>query len=165
MQVQITEERDFDEIVKSMKKLGAATLNIGLPPKAGGRLLMILAIQEHGSPLLRIPARPVVRPALASSRARGEIASALLSAAEAAWHGDDPGMRSALEAAGRAGADAIRAYIDSGALAPNSPVTVSGGWIRNRAARKAVHIPGKGSGRPLVDTGALYGAFDYELEE
>ena len=165
MQVKVIEKDDYDRIFEVVKNLGKKILNIGLPPKAGGRLLMILTIQEHGSPLLRIPARPVVRPALASSQAREEIASAMLSAAEAAWNGDEPGMRSALEAAGKAGADAIRAYIDSGALAPNSPVTVSGGWIWNRAARKAVHVPGKGANRPLVDTGALYGAFDYELEE
>ena len=35
----------------------------------------------------------------------------------------------ALEAAGQAGADGIRAYIDSHIPPPNSPVTVHGGWI------------------------------------
>ena len=42
---------------------------------------------------------------------------------------------------------------------------VNGGWIRNRAAGKSVYIPGKGKNKPLYDTGALYEAFDYEIEE
>ena len=45
----------------------------------------------------------------------------------------------------------------------NSPVTVSGGWIYNRAAHKSVYVPGKGKNKPLFDTGALYDAFDYEV--
>ena len=43
-------------------------------------------------------------------------------------------------------------------------MTVSGGWIWNRAAKKAVYVPGKGINKPLFDTGALYDAFDYEVE-
>ena len=37
----------------------------------------------------------------------------------------------------QAGADGIRAYIDSHIPPPNSPATVNGGWIWNRAAKKA----------------------------
>ena len=35
----------------------------------------------------------------------------------------------------------------------------------HRAARKCVYVPGKGFNKPLFDTGALYDAFDYEIEE
>ena len=73
--------------------------------------------------------------------------------------------RPEMEAAGKAGADGIRAYIDSNIPPPNSPVTVNGGWIYNRAAHKSVYVPGKGFNKPLFDTGALYDAFDYEIEE
>ena len=48
---------------------------------------------------------------------------------------------------------------------PNSEATVHGGWMYNRAAKKAVYVPGKGFNKPLFDTGALYDAFDYENEE
>ena len=46
---------------------------------------------------------------------------------------------------------------------PNSPVTLSGGWIYNRVAKKGVHIEGKSGSIPLVDTGQLYSDFGYEI--
>ena len=60
---------------------------------------------------------------------------------------------------------AIRAYIDTHIPPPNSPVTVNGGWIWNRKARKGVYVSGKGFDKPLFDTGALYDAFGYEISE
>ena len=149
--------------IQSLLKLKNTRVNVGLPASAGERLRFILAVQEHGSPLMRIPSRPVIAPALAKPETRSAMAEAMKEAARAAWEGEDP--RAALEAAGQAGADGIRAYIDSGIPPPNSPVTVNGGWIRNRAAGKSVYIPGKGKNKPLYDTGALYDAFDYEIEE
>ena len=112
---------------------------------------------------MRIPARPVIRPALAREETRQAMAESLRDAAQASWEGKDP--REALEAAGQAGADGIRAYIDAKIPPPNSPVTVNGGWIWNRKARKGVYVPGKGFDKPLVDTGALYDAFNYEIGE
>ena len=164
MKVEIHEDpSDFDAVVQSLKDLGHKQVKVGLPSKAGGQLRFILAVQTHGSPVMRIPARPVVEPALASSQVREEMASAMVEAVEAAWNGDEGGAQAGLEAAGKAGADGIRAYIDSGSLAPNAPVTVSGGWIWNRVARKGVYVSGKGSNTPLIDTGGLYNAFDFEV--
>ena len=37
--------------------------------------------------------------------------------------------------------------------------------IWNRAARKAVYVKGKGFNKPLFDTGTLYDAFGYEIED
>ena len=149
--------------IRALQKLKTMHVKVGLPAKAGGRLRFILAVQEHGSPILRIPARPVVRPALAKPAVRSAMAEAMKDAVSAAWEGEDP--RPAMEAAGQAGADGIRKYIDSSIPPPNSPVTVNGGWIYNRAAHKSVYVPGKGFNKPLFDTGALYDAFDYEVEE
>ena len=119
--------------IRALQKLKNAKVKVGLPAKAGGRLRLILAVQEHGSPLMRIPARPVIQPALAAEDTRTAMAEAMRNAVSAAWEGEDP--RPALEAAGQAGADGIRAYIDSHIPPPNSPVTVNGGWIYNRKAR------------------------------
>ena len=149
--------------LRTLKKLKSAKVKVGLPASAGGRLQLILAVQEHGSPLMRIPARPVIRPALSRPETRQAMAEEMQNALRAAWDGEDP--RPALEAAGQAGADGIRAYIDAGISPPNSPVTVSGGWIWNLPGRKAVYVKGKGFNKPLFDTGALYSAFDYEIEE
>ena len=151
--------------IRALLKLKTMNVKVGLPAKAGGRLRFILAVQEHGSPIMRIPSRPVIRPALAKPETRSAMAEAMKDAARAAWEGDDGAARASLESAGQAGADGIRAYIDSNIPPPNSPVTINGGWIYNRAAHRSVYVPGKGFNKPLFDTGALYDAFDYEVEE
>ena len=150
------------ERLRALKKLKTATVKVGLPGSAGGRLHFILAVQEHGSPMMHIPSRPVIRPALARDETPTAMASAMKDAIAAAWEGKNPGPD--LETAGQAGADGIRAYIDSHIPPPNSPATVNGGWIWNRAARKAVYVKGKGFNKPLFDTGTLYDAFGYEIE-
>ena len=152
----------LEKRIRVLQKLQTMKVKVGLPESAGGRLSLILAVQEHGSPIQRIPARPVVRPALARPETRSAMAEAMKDAVRAAWNGEDP--RPSVEAAGQAGADGIRTYIDSNIPPPNSPVTVNGGWMYNRAAHKSVYVPGKGFNKPLFDTGALYDAFDYEVE-
>ena len=153
----------LEQRIRALQKLKSVKVKVGLPASAGADLRFILAVQEHGSPMMRIPSRPVIAPALAKPETRSTMAEAMKAAVQAAWEGEDP--RAALEAAGQAGADGIRAYIDSGIPPPNSPVTVNGGWIYNRAAKKAVYVPGKGINKPLFDTGALYDAFGFEIEE
>ncbi len=158
-----SDEEELQNRIQSLEKLKNTSVQVGLPPSAGSRLRFILAVQEHGSPIMRIPPRPVIRPALSDPDTRSAMAEAMRDAVSAAWKGNDP--RPALESAGQAGADGIRAYIDSHIPPPNSPVTVKGGWIFNRAAKKAVYVPGKGFDKPLYDTGELYAAFDYEIRE
>ena len=151
--------------IRALQKLKTMHVKVGLPASAGGRLRLILAVQEHGSPIMRIPARPVIRPALAKPAVRSAMAEEMRNAVQAAWEGDEDGARASMVSAGQAGADGIRAYIDSHILPPNSPVTVNGGWIYNQAARKCVYVKGKGFNKPLFDTGELYNAFGYEIEE
>ena len=166
MKLTIHDDPDaLERRIRALQKLKNTIVKVGLPAKAGGRLRFILTVQEHGSPIMRIPSRPVIRPALAKPATRSAMADAMKNAARAAWEGDDGAARAAMETAGQAGAEGIRAYIDSHIPPPNSPATVNGGWIYNRAARKCVYVPGKGFNKPLFDTGALYDAFDYEIEE
>ena len=154
----------IEKIFQGIKTLGATEVEVGLPPSAGGKLAFILGVQEHGSPIMRIPPRPVIGPGLAQEDVRAEMAEGLMQAAEAALDGDEDGIAAGFEAAGKAGADGIRAYIDAGVAPPNSPVTVSGGWIWNRVAKKGVPVAGKGFNKPLYRTGELYGAFDFEVK-
>ncbi len=153
----------LEKRIRALQKLKNAKVKVGLPASAGGRLSFILAVQEHGSPIMHIPSRPVIAPALARPETRQAMAEEMRNALQAAWEGKD--FHPALEAAGQAGADGIRAYIDAGISPPNSPVTVNGGWIWNRPGRKAVYVKGKGMNKPLFDTGALYNAFGYEVED
>ena len=112
-------------------------VDVSLTSSASGRSRFLLGIHSHGSPIMRIPPRPVVQPALAKEGVRSEMASCLIESCEAAFEGNLAGTRRGLEDAGKRGADGIREYIDAGIPPPNSPVTLSGGWIYNRVAKKA----------------------------
>ena len=159
------DEETLSRREEALEKQRKTTVDVGLTSKASGRSLFLMAIHAHGAPVMRIPPRPVVQPALQKAETREAMGKELLAACEAAQAGDASGVTAAFEAAGRAGADGIRAYIDSGALTPNSPVTVSGGWIFNRVARVGVPVKGKGRNTPLKDTEQLYNDFSYEVKE
>ena len=153
----------IEGMLNALKYLNTHCVDVGLI-HAGGKLAFILGIQEHGSPVMHIPPRPVVEPGLHSAETQSAMGEAALKALESAVEGDSAAAEEGLEAIGQAGADGIRAYIDAGIPPGNSPVTVSGGWIINRVARKGVYVSGKGGGVPLVRTGALRDAFDYEVK-
>ncbi len=148
----------------ALKKLAESQVDIGLTSSASGRSRFLLAIHENGCPIMRIPARPVIQPALNSGQARMEMTAAMGEAIIAAMAGDVSGVDEALNRSGEAGVDAIHRYIDAGVPPPNSPVTINGGWIYNRVAKKGVPVGGKGFDKPLYDTGQLYNDFDYEIK-
>ena len=149
---------------KCLEYLRKHKVDVGLTSTASGRSRVLLAIHEHGAPIMRIPPRPVIQPALHQADAQEEMAAAIMVSITAAFAGDEAGTDKGLEDAGQAGVDAIRRYIDAGVPPPNSPVTVSGGWIYNRVAKKGVLVKGKGVNKPLYDTGTLYNDFDYEVK-
>ncbi len=155
----------WDARFAALKALAGSQVDVGLTSSASGRSRFLLAIHEHGCPVVRIPARPVIEPALASPEAREKMTAAMGEAMAATMSGDSPAVTAALEKAGKAGVEAIHAYIDAGVPPPNAPVTVSGGWIYNRVAKTGVLVKGKGFNKPLYDTGALYNDFDYEIKK
>ena len=155
----------LEKRMTALKWLAEHQVDVGLPDGAPERSRMILAIQEHGSPVMRIPPRPVIKPALAKGETREAMAEAMQGALAAAQEGDLDGAMAGMEACGKAGADGIRAYIDAGIQPGNSPVTVHGGWIYNRVAKKGVFVEGKGFDKPLYDTGELYESFGYEIKD
>ena len=162
--LKITEAtKKFQDRLQCLQYLATHTVEVGLTSTASERSRILLAIHEHGAPAMHIPARPVVKPALAQESTRAEMSAAMLSACAAANDGDLSAVTSALEDAGKAGVDGIHAYIDKGIPPPNSPITLSGGWMRNPVSKKPVHIKGKSGTTPLVDTGQLYNDFDWEI--
>ena len=157
---------DTEHIEKQQKCLDFLRENqvdVGLTSHASGRSLFLLGIHTRGSPIMHIPPRPVVDPALHQEGLQQEMGEFLLESCEAAFDGDMSGMVAGMEDCGQRGADGIREYIDGGIGPPNAPVTLSGGWIYNRVAKKGVLISGKGGSTPMKDTAALYGDFDYEI--
>ena len=165
MRFEMTEHLEaLTKRIEALKYLAEHRVDVGLPESASARNRMILAIQEHGSPIMRIPARPVVRLGLAREETRTGMSEAMVAAMTAAHEGDLEGAQAGLEKAGKAGADGIRAYIDEGIQPGNSPVTVHGGWIYNRVAKTGVPVKGKGFDKPLYETGELYRSFSYEIK-
>ena len=151
--------------LQCLQYLATHTVEVELTSSASARSLALLAIHEHGAPIMRIPPRPVMQPALTQEGLRAEMGEKLLASCEAAFQGDLSGTQAGLEEAGQRGADGIREYIDAGISPPNSPVTLSGGWIYNRVAKKGVMVKGKAGDKPMLDTGGLYNDFDYEVTE
>ena len=169
--VTVTENAERLAMIREcMLFLASHAVAVGIPAKNDARPgpysnTALLALHEAGSPVNRVPPRPVMKPALSRDGVREEMADALLRAAYAAADGNAPEMIACMETAGEAGAKAIRDYIKGGSAAPNAPITVNGGWMRNRVSGKPVYIRGKGSSVPLVDTGTLLNAFGYEIRE
>ena len=162
----VTEDTDLlEKRDKCLDYLRKHKVDVGLVSSASARSRFLLGIHSHGSPIMRIPPRPVVQPALSQEGLRSEMADKLAEACEAAMNGDLSGTEQGLKDAGQRGADGIREYIDAGIPPPNSPVTLSGGWIYNRVAKKGVLVKGKSESTPLVDTGQLRDEFDFEITE
>ena len=163
MHLTFSDDNLWQKRFAALKKLAESQVDVGLTSSASGRSRFLMAIHENGCPIMRIPARPVIAPALSSPEAKSAMAAAMTEAVAAAMEGDPDGVTTALEASGEAGVEAIRNYIDAGIPPPNSPVTISGGWVYNRVAKTGVPVGGKGFDKPLYDTGALYNDFDYEV--
>ena len=71
LRFQISEQKGrLEKRLSALRCLAEHQVEVGLPESASARNKMILAIQEHGSPIMRIPARPVVRPGLSRAETR-----------------------------------------------------------------------------------------------
>lgn len=111
----------------------------------------LLFIHTKGSPKRKIPARPVVEPAIEADGNRQAISSELKAYGQAQLAGDQAEARRRIKRAGMAGQNAARSWFTDGRnnWAPNAPSTI---------ARK-------GSDKPLIDTGALRAAITHVEKE
>ena len=149
---------------EARQRLKEARVLVGLPETASARNRWLLALHERGAPGAHIPPRPVVAPALTRESTRQAMAAGLAAACAVAADGDLSGVEAGFARAGQAGVDGIHAYIDAGVSPANAPLTIHGGWIRNFSSGRPVRVEGKGFDLPLVDTGELYDAFDFEVK-
>ena len=148
---------------KCLEYLRKHKVDVGLTSSASGRSRFLLGIHTHGSPVMHIPPRPVVQPALHREGLQQEMSEFLMDSCQAAFDGNMAGTVAGMENCGQRGADGIREYIDGGIPPPNSPVTLGGGWIYNRVAKVGVYVGGKSGSTPMKDTAQLYNDFDYEI--
>lgn len=107
-------------------------------------------LQEHGSPLLAIPARPIIEPAIEKNK--DAIANEMKKAVRLMLDGDVEGAKAQLDAVGLTGQNVVRAWFTDPAngWANNSPDTIE---------------QKKGANRPLIDTGELRKSITYVVGE
>lgn len=108
-----------------------------------------LYIREHGSPLLHIPPRPVLEPAIAANKET--IGRFIAQASKSALEGNPAACEANMHRAGMAAVNAARGWFENPAnkWPPNSPKT----------------IKKKGSSQPMIDTGEMRKAITYVLRD
>jgi len=114
-------------------------------------------IQSHGSVAFRVPPRPLIEPAL--QKREDEIAELLVRASKAAVKGEDYMAR--LKAVGLQAQNIVKEYFEdpSNGWAPNARSTIEG-WM----SPWGVFYKGKGSDKPLIDTGALRQSIHFTID-
>lgn len=108
-----------------------------------------LYVQSKGSPLHRIPPRPIIEPAIEDGKEI--LAEHFKDSAEKALNGNKQGAVDALKRAGQEGQNIVRRWFvnPKNRWAPNSPLT----------------IKRKGSDNPLIDTGEMRKAITYVVRK
>ena len=135
----------------------------------------LMYIHTNGSPVNHIPPRPVIEPAISEEETFKRICDEIKNGMQSAFAGNLAGAERFYAKAGVIGMRAAQDYFTSGNLAPNAPITINGGWMRNHVSGKPVligHIDpetgkiiGKGSSRPLIDKGSLRKAITYVVRK
>lgn len=151
--------------------LESMTLLVGIPEKKaareGGGLnnAQLAYIQSQGSPVNGIPPRPFIEPAIEQPKVMASISEEYRQAFVSAAMGDAAGAERCLNLAGMYARNAVIQYMGSDALEPNAPITISGGWMRNKKSGKPFLVKGKGSNNPLINTGSLRSSVEYVIEK
>lgn len=126
----------------------------------------LMYIHTNGSPMMNIPARPVIEPAIEANRE--QINKKLDKAFNAYKKSESEGDKE-LEKVGIFASDRCRRWFTDprNGWAPNAPITIHGGWMKNPSTWQMVHVKGKGKkkNRPLIDTGALRRSITYVIDK
>lgn len=156
-----------DEILKRIKELESMYLKVGVLSSAGGEILTIANVHEYGCDIkvtnkmrvfllhnfgfwtkkdvIKIPERPFIRTSFDSN-----VENFFLTGEDLLGKviEGDLSTRKFYEILGQTAADTVRNFIVNEVNSPpNTPLTVAN----------------KGSSNPLVDTGRLVNAIDYEI--
>ena len=155
-----------DKLLKRAKALGEVEAACGFPKSLnikydnGASLIDVAIWNQYGT--YNAPARDFMNPANAEIQKQWkDMAKAAMPAINAGQA--DP--KTVLEL----GANMAKAEIQKSIVnlqdPPNSPVTVQGGWIRNKKSGKLVYVEGKGSDNPLIDTGKMLTSVTYTIRK
>lgn len=119
---------------------------------AGINMASLAFIMEKGSEVNKIPARPFMQ--RTRQRAKGAFQKLLRKYYQAIFNGK-LGALKALKNLGEAYEGAMKETFVVETFAPNSPITIHGGWMRNKVSGKVFKVEPKKSSRPLINNGRL----------
>jgi hypothetical protein len=148
------------KVSKSIDALGRSRVMVGVPSDKTARSgdpinnASLAYIMEHGAPEANIPARPFMKPGIAT--VQPQIAAGLKKAGEFAMDGKADAVNRQLHRVGAIGRDAIKAKITDGPFAPLKPSTIAARKSK-RKSRTNTDI------KPLIDTGALRASISYVI--
>lgn len=114
----------------------------------------------HKDGSVMIPARPFMDTIKKHSEELSEFSQQALSSLETA--------DTVSNAIGSQAKSMIQDAIKDEEWAPNAPITIEGGWMMNEYGKEGpvpVHIKGKSSTKPLIDTGALRQNCQYVIKK
>lgn len=122
---------------------------------AGINMAELALIMEKGSPANNVPARPFMLKT--RIRAQGRFASLMKRMYRQLIRGKGDAVQM-LKRLGAAYEGEMKGVFTKETFAPNSPITIHGGWMRNKVSGKPFKAEGKKSSRPLINTGRLRGS-------
>lgn len=125
-------KNEVEKLLSGLRSLEAEKVLVGIPADKSGRNnadgsplnnATIGAIMEHGSPAANIPARPWLRPGIASAKAK--IIKRYEGAAKKAVKGDLSAATIVHQVVGQETADAVKKYIRTASFVPLKRSTIA----------------------------------------
>lgn len=158
-------DRGADRIRRELERAKSHFALVGIPSTAkspvnakgqaaGINMAELALIMEKGSPANKVPARPFMLKT--RIRAQGRFATLMKKLYQQLLQGKGDAVQ-ILKKLGIAYESEMKETFTKEAFAPNAPITIHGGWMRNKISGKPFKVKGKGSSRPLINTGRLRG--------
>ena len=167
----------LDSIRRLMDDIQSDLVLVGISedkaPRKGDKEIsnaQLMYIHTNGSPINKIPARPVIEPAIEASGNKEEITEELGKAFQFALDGKKTNSTQHLKRAGQLAVNAARDWFEDtrNNWPPNSPQTAMRKISKLKGKKKKAALAQLASGeasesvsRPLVDTGQLRRAITY----
>lgn len=159
-----TDTKELDKLIKNFKDTKYVKVGIlGGQKQDGVSLAFIGLIQELGSVINNIPARSFLKEPI-TSHLKEEIVKYKDKIKQYLFIEKD--MTATYNLLGTIG---VRISIGSfknkndGKWDKNSPITINGGWMRNKSTGQYIYVKGKGTDNPLIHTGELSRSITYQL--
>ena len=153
--------KDFFNQIEELKKL---QVRVGFQhgkesdPESGADLADVAAWNELGTE--HSPPRPFLRQSVENNA--DQIKAMCVAQLKKIVKGQAT-ARDALQALGDMQKALVQSTIKTGSFEPNAPITINGGWMWRNG--RAFYVKGKGSDRPLIDTGRLRQSVNYFIQE